>query len=385
MRAIFSVCSLFIIASLLAGCASQRQLQPLHQSAQYYDYIQPSFAEYLEVSHQWLRLNRGFITKDIDKELAMNGPYQLKPKQTTDKAILLVHGLGDSPYSFSDLSQSLVKLGFHVQVLLLPGHGSKPEDLMLPSYLDWQQIVDHYAGLLKQEYGQVWLGGFSTGANLVTINAIQQQDVEGLLLFSAGFQSQAPYLEKLTPLLASFREWGWRGRETNLAKYTPLNGAVAYTQSASRLRDLIKQRGLSIPTLMIQSELDSVIDANAVKGLFLEHISHPKSKMLWYGEAKQVEKAVEQYSMVLPDKRVSTGSHMGVLFSPTNSYYGFSGEKRVCQNGLEEEQRLYCENGGDVWYSAWGIQRQGKIHARLTWNPYYAELEQEIASITEAD
>ena len=58
------------------------------------------------------------------------------------KAILLVHGLGDSPYSFSDLATTFAKQGFYVQVLLLPGHGSKPEDMHLTTYQDWQNIVD---------------------------------------------------------------------------------------------------------------------------------------------------------------------------------------------------------------------------------------------------
>ena len=124
---LLTVIGWFVVAViLLSGCASQRQLQPLHQSAEYYNYIQPSFTGYVDVSHQWLQQNRSFITTNREKELAMNGPYELKPRQATNKAVLLVHGLGDSPYSFSDLSQTLVNQGFHVQVLLLPGHGSKP-------------------------------------------------------------------------------------------------------------------------------------------------------------------------------------------------------------------------------------------------------------------
>lgn len=230
----------------------------------------------------------------------------------------------------------------------------------------------------------MWLGGFSTGANLVTINAIEQQNVEGLLLFSPGFQSQAPYLEKLTPLLASFREWGWQGRESHLAKYnsSPLNGAIAYTESASRLRNAIEAKGLSIPALVVMSEMDSVIDANAVKVLFAEHMQHPRSKMLWYGESTQTDARIQQYTMSLENERISSGSHMGVLFSPTNSYYGSSGEKRICQNGLDAEQRAYCENGGQVWYSAWGVKKEGRTHARLTWNPYYQELEKELKLIS---
>lgn len=187
-----SIFALLIFGGLISGGANSPDPRAsLYQSATYYDYIQKDFVTYVEKSRDWLKDNRTFITADDEKELNMNAPYVLYPEQKGEKAVLLVHGLGDSPYTFSDVSKTLVKQGFVVQVLLLPGHGSKPEDLMLPTYQDWQHIVDHYAGLLKSRYENVWLGGFSTGANLVTIHALDKGNVEALLLFSPGFQSQA--------------------------------------------------------------------------------------------------------------------------------------------------------------------------------------------------
>ena len=252
-----------------AGCAStaHQTAQPLHQSQSYYNYLQPTFSQYLAVTRQWLTENRSYISADHDKEIAMNMPIELSPKTPATKAILMVHGLGDSPYSFSDLAPTLAEQGFHVQTLLLPGHGSKPKDMMLPTYTDWQTIVDHYANLLKQDYQEVWLGGFSTGANLVTIHTIETGGVEGLLLFSPGFVSRAPILEKFAPLASLFYD-GYTAEEKNIARYTsaPLNGAIAYSESASRLRDLLK-RNVSVKTLIAVSEADSIVDPEAIHKL----------------------------------------------------------------------------------------------------------------------
>ena len=164
-----------------AGCVNlmHNSYAPLNQSEDYYDYIQPSFAEYLDATEAWLRANRTYITSDREREIALNMPFELWPEHPTDKAVLMVHGLGDSPFTFSDLANSLTSQGFYVQSLLLPGHGSKPEDLQLPSYNDWQTVVDHYANLLKQDYRKVWLAGFSTGGNLVTIHTIEHVALMG--------------------------------------------------------------------------------------------------------------------------------------------------------------------------------------------------------------
>ena len=157
MKPIIHLTLFAVILAPILGCAAlaNSHYVPMNQSEAYYDYIQPSFAEYQEITEKWLNANRSFVTTDYDREIAMNMPFELSPSHSSDKAILLVHGLGDSPYSFSDIGISLRDRGFHVQSLLLPGHGSKPDDLKQANYDDWQTIVDHYAELLKQEYAEV--------------------------------------------------------------------------------------------------------------------------------------------------------------------------------------------------------------------------------------
>ncbi|GAM55516.1 lysophospholipase [Vibrio ishigakensis] len=377
--ALFSVLTLALV-----GCSSTPSTA-LNQSDEYYDYIQPTYSEYLAETEQWLVENRGYMSDEHDKEIAMNMPFELKPESETNKAILLVHGLGDSPYSFSDIGKTLQQQGFYVQAVLLPGHGSKPSDLMLPSYQDWQTMVDHYANLLKQEYDEVWLGGFSTGGNLVTINALEQGDVEGLVLFSPGFQSKAPFMEKLAPIAALFID-GYNTEEDNAARYSsaPLNGAIAYSESASKLRSLLKEKQVTVPTLIALSEADSVVDPIAVKTMYEERFTHPNNQLLWYGESEVALPSATSLSMKIDSMQISTGSHMSPLFAPSNDYYGKNGEYRMCLNSMDKESTTFCEQGGDVWWSAWGYEEEGKVHARLTWNPYYQELTQSLATVTES-
>ena len=384
MKAFIRLTIIALTTLMIIGCALGQNTASvsLNNSGKYYQYIQPSFDDYLIKTKDWLSENRRFITANKNKELAMNMPFALGDKYNSEKAILLVHGLGDSPYSFSDLAVSLCKQGFYVQTLLLPGHGSKPEDLMLPTYKDWQEFVDHYANLLKQDFDDVWLGGFSTGGNLVTIHAIEHDDIGGLMLFSPGFQSKTPKLERLAPLAALLFD-GYEAEEENIARYTsaPLKGAIAYSDSAVKVRALLKQNIVDVPTLIAISEADSVVDPHAVKDLYLTRFDNVTNQFIWYGESTFNFPSIRSFSMKVDSLRISTGSHMSLLFAPTNPYYGVEGEHLMCMNSFNEEANVACENGEEVWYSAWGYEEDDKIHARLTWNPYYQELEKYMVKL----
>ena len=373
----------FSVLLLTLGCSSTHHRPPLHLSDQYYNYLQPDFDLYLKETENYLINERRFLSDDRALELAMNMPFQQSPEQASDKAILLVHGLSDSPFSFVDISRSLVKQGFYVQTLLLPGHGSKPQDMRLARYEDWQQIVDHYANLLKKDYSQIWLGGYSTGANLVTIHALQQQDISGLLLFSPGFESKAVRFEPLTPLLASVLPVSWRSDDINLARYSggPLHGAAAYAKSADIVRQLLEEKPVPIPTFVTISEADCVINAQAIKDIFSRSFNHSASELLWFGEQVFSENNIRSKSMHLPMFNISSGSHMSVLFAPCNPYYGLSGSKRMCNNGLNSEETATCESGSDIWFAAWGHEHEGRVHARLTWNPYFGTMMERIEHI----
>ena len=63
---------------------------------------------------------------------------------------------------------------------------------------------------------------------------------------------------------------------------------------------------------------------------------------------------------------------MGVLFSPDNPLYGSQGQLRICLNNMNAEERKACENGSPLWFSAWWYHEEGKVHARLTYNPYFS-------------
>lgn len=388
----------FIIASLpltlgfaLSGCSQAPDTPAFRVSDSQPVYTQNSFTEYVEETRAWLSQNRAFMTKNPAQELKSNSPFELKPANSgkVRKGILLVHGLGDSPYSFVDIAPVLTKQGFLVRTILLPGHGSKPADLIRISMDDWADTVDHHAHLLASEVDELWLGGFSTGANLVTSWALEknseQDKIKGLLLFSPGFKPRSN-LVALSPALSYFKDWADIDITGNHVRYDSLavNGAGEYYKTSKLTRSQLEEQAVDVPVLVTISEKDSVIDAAAILSLFQKRFTHPDSRLLWFGSGpKSKDSRVTFLQDRIPELNISNFSHMSALYSPKNSYYGQNGSFRMCDNGQTLQAQEQCPAAENVWYSAWGYRESGKIHARLTWNPYFPKLEKAIQTITQ--
>jgi len=193
----------------LAALATGTLAYPLFKATpegHFAPYNQSSFSAYVQQQQDWLSRERHFLTRDTEREVAITSPFESRPTEHTSRAILLVHGLSDSPYSFADIARKLNDKGIAVRTLLLPGHGTAAEDLMFVDYQHWQLALQHHLALLKQDYSEVWLGGFSTGANLVTALGAEDEQVRGLVLFSPAF-GYRNHLAALAPLAARYIDW----------------------------------------------------------------------------------------------------------------------------------------------------------------------------------
>lgn len=352
---------------------------------------QSSFAEYVEQTHQWLLHNRQFMTDNRMLEVQANSPFEMLPPtsamSSTRKGILLVHGLADSPYSFVDIAPVLTNMGFVVRTILLQGHGSRPADLINADADDWRDLVAHHVALFKQDVDTLYLGGFSTGANLVSSYAMGDDDIAGLMLFSPGFKAGIG-VDKFAPMVPMFTDWLYAPRlegETNYVRYmvTPSNGFAQFYDTSAEVMFRFKQGRYNKPVFIALSQADSVIDVNRVLSLFSKRISNPNSRLLWFGERPETnDTRVKVFAAKVPQYHISNFSHMGILFRPDNPYYGFQGSERICDNG-QSDNRLYrqCLDGGEIWYSAWGHVEKGKHHARLTFNPYFTQMVTELKKV----
>jgi alpha-beta hydrolase superfamily lysophospholipase len=341
----------------------------------------PTFAAHRAEARRALERNRKPVGPDRLAETEWNLPREWRPAGTARKGVLLVHGLGDSPWSFVDVAPRLADQGYLVRTVLLPGHGTTPSDLLEVRLEDWQRVVREQVAALREDVPEVYLGGFSTGANLVTAYALQDEAVAGLLLYSPAFRSGSR-LEWLTPWLTLVKPWllptGAERPQQTPVRYlnTPTNGFAQYYRSNVAARQALAHKAFAKPALLVMAEHDSVVDAGFVFETFGTRFTHPASRLIWYGatpafaDGKRDARVLARPD-VMPNERISQFSHMSVLFSPANTLYGRDGKLRLCHNGQDPAAYQRCEAGEPVWYSDWGYQESGKVHARLTFNPYF--------------
>ena len=361
--------TLLLSALTLQACASTEV--PLGQA---------SFAEYRQQTIDWMQENRTFQTTDHPAEIEWNAPREWRPEAPATRGILLVHGLGDSPWSFNDVGEALAAQGFLVRTVLLPGHGSKPADMLDVTLKQWQQVVREQTQILAREVPKVYLGGFSTGANLVLDYAYEHEEIAGLVLFSPAFRPDNTYAW-VTQYIGWFRPWlakpndGVRPMQTPVRYLNvPTNGFAQFYRSALMAQARLKQRAYDKPVFVAITQHDSVLDTAYVLDNFNQRFSHPASRLIWYGDNPAPAAKTARVLMrndYLPDYRIAQFSHMGLMFSPDNRLYGKDGTQRICWNGQDAADMRKCLNGEQVWYSDWGHREPGKVFARLTFNPYF--------------
>lgn len=338
-----------------------------------------SFAAYQAETRDLITTRRSFQSEDHAAEIGYNTPDEWRPEDggRPQRAILLVHGLGDSPFSFTDIGPVLARQGFLVRTVLLPGHGTNPADLIEVSADDWRRVVAEQTALLKKDADTVYLGGFSTGANLVTALAMNDPGIAGLLLFSPGFRSDESY-EWMAPLISPFVTWlrdPEPGRpQQNPVRYlnVPTNGFGQFHHTSAAVREALDDKTFDKPAIVVMAEHDSVLDVARIAAIFSDRFTNPASRLIWYGSPPSVaDERILVKPDHLPEYRISQFSHMSVLFAPENTLYGREGSLRFCENGQNEDFYARCKNGEEVWYSDWGLQDPERIHARLTFNPYF--------------
>jgi alpha-beta hydrolase superfamily lysophospholipase len=94
--------------------------------------------------------------------------------KSPEAAVLLLHGMSDSPYSLRHLGERLHAAGANVLGLRMPGHGTAPSGLLDITWQDMDAAV-HVAmrHLAKQNEGlPIYVIGYSTGAALAVNYAL---------------------------------------------------------------------------------------------------------------------------------------------------------------------------------------------------------------------
>ncbi|KWZ39228.1 hypothetical protein WS72_19800 [Burkholderia savannae] len=216
-----------------------------------------------------------------------NRSYEMLPAGKPVGAVVLLHGLTDSPYSLRHIARHYVERGFVAVGIRLPGHGTVPAGLSNVDWETWMAATRLAVREAQRRAGPgnpIHLVGFSNGGALAMKYALDSLEDSHLarpariILVSpmVGITRYARFagLAALPALLPPFERAAWLGivPEFNPFKYNsfPVNGArqshrltSALQQQIARLARAGKLDGLP-PVLTFQSVLDFTVSTRAI-------------------------------------------------------------------------------------------------------------------------
>jgi alpha-beta hydrolase superfamily lysophospholipase len=216
-----------------------------------------------------------------------NRSYVLEPAGRTIGAVVLLHGLTDSPYSLRHVAKFYQARGYLAIGLRLPGHGTVPAALTSTTWEDWlaaTRLAVREARRRVPSNAPLHIVGYSAGgaaALKYALDALEDSSLprpDRLVLISPmiGVSTFARFagLAALPALLPPFAKAAWLTilPEFNPFKYNsfPVNAArqahrltVAIQQQLDRLATSGRLGALP-PVLTFQSSVDFTVSATAV-------------------------------------------------------------------------------------------------------------------------
>ncbi|MEV6755674.1 alpha/beta fold hydrolase [Streptomyces sp. NPDC051214] len=101
--------------------------------------------------------------------------------------VLLCHGFTGTPQSLRPWAEFLAARGLTVSLPLLPGHGTRWEDLQVTGWQDWYAEVERELRALRERCTEVFVFGLSMGGALALRLAAKHGDeVRGVVVVNPG-------------------------------------------------------------------------------------------------------------------------------------------------------------------------------------------------------
>lgn len=364
---------------------------------------QLSFSDYMSMNRDMIRKIRSPENPDTIDQLRLNeivngnAPFALEPAgedtagqvKKYRRGILLIHGLSDSPYVMRHLAALFQANGFRVLAVLLPGHGTRPGDLLDVCWKDWAKTVAYGTDCLAAETDELYLGGYSAGGALSVYQSLNDPRVRGLFLFAPAFEisHRAAYasLHKLTSWLFPRTKWVDIKPDRDIYKYESFakNAATQMYKLTRALRDQLQEHALNIPIFSAASEDDKTVNAADI-ARFMAQQTHRSNRLILYTSdaAKCMQNSadakIEWVNSMVPELKILSSAHTAILVAPEDEHYGVDGDYANCFHYYPAEMEKYdvcTQQPSTCWLGEITEKNlEAGVLRRLMYNPNYAAL-----------
>ncbi|MGO1885485.1 MAG: alpha/beta hydrolase [Citricoccus sp.] len=185
--------------------------------------------------------------------------------------VALFHGFTSGPVSVTPWARALAAAGADVEVPLLPGHGTRWEDLEEVTATQWRDAARRTVDSLLATHDHVFVAGLSMGGALA-LDAAAHRRVAGVVVVNPALRFGSP----LAPL-AGWLKYAVRTVEP-IANDTVIPDAdehayprtpLAGVQQVGRLQSTVRRElaGITAPVLAFRSTTDHVVPPSSITSL----------------------------------------------------------------------------------------------------------------------
>lgn len=414
MRSIATIILLAAISLLAGGCSSLPER--LKASRLNDDFIiqakavdSTPFSAYIRRSKVIIRKARVDLdSAETDEIINANAPFEYRPdpekcKQLTDvdkfeNGILLIHGLTASPFILQDLGEFFRARCFLVRAILLPGHGTRPGDLLDIRYQEWVKAIDYGTRSFIGHVNNLFLAGYSIGGTLAVHHALGQNGVtsripgdsqthgplptlKGLFLFAPALKPKNS-LVFLAGAAGFFSDWISKTSDRDYAAYEsfPYNAAAHSYQLIQETRNrLVAQESFPAPVFIALSEDDETVDSDYTIHVFRHYLNDDPNRMQIYTRHPQSyanDVRIEALQSQMDDKKIISFSHTSITLPESHEHYGENGGYQRCLHYRERsKQWLACTSDPGIAQAetSSAILNEHTIR-QLTYNAYFPRM-----------
>ncbi len=217
--------------------------------------------------------------------------------------ILFIHGLTTTTAEVRPLAKRFKEKGFTVSGILLPGHGTTPEDLNKTHRKYWIKESEKAYLKLKAKCSTVFIAASSAGCLIALHLASKYHEINGLLLYAPAMKLAISFIKTLLLIIASPFVFSakkiyenrngmpWQGYKVN-----PLKAGIQLLKLQSETQKCLHR--IYQPILIIQASLDKTVDLKSGE-MISKGVQSPVCESYWMYKSNHVVILDQEFEEVL--------------------------------------------------------------------------------------
>ncbi|CAG9931456.1 alpha/beta hydrolase [Candidatus Nitrotoga arctica] len=386
---------------LLQACGATPPLGARHQPSglnTQFNSDQLAFSDYVADSRAMItKVRAGSNVTELEKVVNGNVPFELKPAESCPKGrekpyrrgVLLTHALTDAPYSMHSLASFFQENCFRVMAVLLPGHGTQPGDLLDVTWQEWAKAEAYGTDKLAAEADEIYLAGFSTGGTLSVYQALGDNRVRGLFLFSPALKvtpmASLATVHKIYSWLMPSAKWVSIMPDKAIYRYEsfPKNAAAQVYTLIQKVQAQLHKHEVNIPIFTAASQDDTTVYTSATLD-FMAHAHHESNKLVLYtADTKKIPPNIpagnlELVNSIFPEQKILSSAHTSMTLPSEDAYYGIKGAYSNCIHYYPDDIKKYDACNQNPEQDLQGELTEENLKAgtlrRLMYNPNFSTL-----------